>query len=242
MKDSTKTPEEALIRIFINGDFFSALLCSPRQTRELAIGWLFNQGYIESIEEVDSIETYDDSRDVKIGLSSYRYKNIDQSKLIRTVACMGGEISYSQFFADRPKLTNAFGLSLPALKSFMQKSISLASLYQETGGIHCASVASITENRILECFEDVGRHNAVDKIVGYLLMARQSFEDKTLLTSGRISSEMALKTAKAGIPIIATITTCTDLAVQIAENAGLTVISRTLSASPVIWCGKERII
>jgi len=82
----------------------------------------------------------------------------------------------------------------------------------------------------------------VDKIVGYLLMTRQSFEDKALLTSGRISSEMALKTAKASIPIIATITTCTDLAVRIAENAGLTVISRTLSTSPVIWCGEERII
>ncbi len=242
MSKYTKVPEESLIRIFVNGEFFSALLCSPRQTEELTVGWLFNQGYIESIEEVVSIQTCDDSKDVKISLASRSYETIGQDKLIRTVACMGGEISYSQFFANRRKLKDGPRSSLQALQCLMKETTTKASFYREKGGTHWASVVSITQDRVLECFEDVGRHNAVDKIVGRMMLTRQSFDDKALLTSGRISSEMALKAAKAQIPLIATITSCTDLAVQIAEDAGLTVVCRALSTSPMIWCGPQRII
>ena len=113
--------------------------------------------------------------------------------------------------------------------------------YKETGGIHCAGIASATDERILAVFEDVGRHNAFDKVIGRMLLAKLTPEEKVLLTSGRISSEMALKAAHSRIPVVATITTGTDLAVRIAEDAGITLVGRVLSASPLVLCGEQRI-
>ncbi len=241
MKDPNKTPEEALIRIFINGTFFSSLLCTPQNTKELTIGWLFNQGSIETMDEVASIETCDDFRDIKVRLTSNTYKEVDQGKVIRTVACMGGEISYNQFFKNRPKLNNELTITISDLKDLMKATLSKTPLYKESGGIHCAGLALPANKQIIAGFEDVGRHNAVDKVVGRMLLTGQTLSDKVLLTSGRISSEMALKAANSQIPIIATITACTDLAVNIAEAAGLTVVGRALSSSPTIWCGEQRI-
>jgi len=241
MKNTNKTPEEALIRIFINDAFFSSLLCTPQDTKELTIGWLFNQGNMESMAEVSSIETSDDSRDIKIGLTTDNYKETDRNNVIRTVACMGGEISFHQFFKNRTKLTTDLTVTMADLKDLMKASLSLTRLYKESGGIHCAALASPSDKQIVTGFEDVGRHNAVDKVIGSMLLNSRAMTDKVLLTSGRISSEMALKAANGKIPVIATITACTDLAVNIADAAGLTVVGRVLSASPKVWCGEERI-
>ena len=162
--------------------------------------------------------------------------------MIRTSACMGGEVSHEQFSRDTPKLNGGARVSLGTVKSLMKKTLTMASFYKETGGIHCAGIASATDERILAVFEDVGRHNAFDKAIGRMLLARLTPEEKVLLTSGRISSEMALKAAHGRIPVVATITTGTDLAARIAEDAGLTLVVRVLSASPIVLCGEERIV
>jgi FdhD protein len=242
MRTNRKPPQESLIRIFINGEFVSALLCTPKDLKDLAFGWLYNQGFIESVDDVVSLGACDDMRDIQIRLSNSAYKGKDRSQFVKTSACMGGEISYRQFFRDTPKLPAGPMVSIQVLKPLMKKALSMAHSYSETGGIHCAAIASVTNQQVLACFEDVGRHNALDKVIGSLLLARQDPEDKMLLTSGRISSEMVLKAAHSRIPLIGSITTCTDLAVRIAKDAGLTVVGRVLSASPVVWCGEQRII
>ena len=78
--------------------------------------------------------------------------------------------------------------------------------------------------------------------MGRMLLAHQSPDDKMLLTSGRISSEMALKAAHGKISIVASLTTCTNLAAQIAEEAGLTLVCRVLRAWPVVWCSAQRVV
>ena len=242
MKNKNQTPQESLVRIFINGEFFSSLLCTPKHVKELTIGWLFSQGYIESINEIASLGACEDMRDIQIQLSNGRYKERDRSQIIKTSACMGGEISYKQFFKDTPKLNSGPEVPLRDVRFLMKKTLSMTPSYKETGGIHCASIASVVDKQVLICFEDIGRHNAVDKVIGRMLLTGQASEDKLLLTSGRISSEMALKAAHSRIPIIASITTCTDLAVQIAEEADLTLIGRALSSSPIVWSGHKRIL
>lgn len=243
MKNKNQIPEEALVRVFINGEFFSSLLCTPKDVRELSIGWLFNQGYIESVSEICSLGACEDLRDIHIHLSNgSRYKERDGRQTIKTSACMGGEIPYEQFFKDRSKLNPGPPVPLREVKLLMKQTLSLTPSYRETGGIHCASLASLTDRQVLVCFEDIGRHNAVDKVIGRMLLAGQPPEDKLLLTSGRISSEMALKAAHSGIPVIASITTGTDLAVLIAEEAGLTLVARALSSSPIVLAGEERIL
>jgi FdhD protein len=242
MKNKNQTPQESLVRIFVNGEFFSSLLCTPRDVRELTVGWMFSQGHIESINEIAALGACEDMQDIHIQLSNGGYKERDRTQIIKTSACMGGEISYKQFFKDTPKLRRGPQVSLEDVRSLMKKTLSMTPSYKETGGIHCASLASVMDKQVIACFEDIGRHNAVDKMIGRMLLTGLAPEDKLLLTSGRISSEMVLKAAHSRIPIIATITTSTDLAVRIAEEADLTLVGRALSRSPIVWCGRKRIL
>jgi len=241
MKHKSQIPQESLVRIFMNGEFLSALLCTPRDVRELAVGWLFNEGYVQSIEDIGSLGACEDMRDVHVQVPNPRPVEKDRDQMIRTSACMGGEISLKQFGRDAERLNGGPIVSLELLKTLTKRTLALASSYKETGGIHCAGIASATEEKILAVFEDVGRHNAFDKVIGRMLLTKVSPEEKVLLTSGRISSEMALKAAHSRIPVVATITTGTDLAVRIAEDAGITLVVRALSASPLVLCGEQRI-
>jgi len=241
MKNKEQMPQESMVRIFMNGDFLSALLCTPRDVRELAVGWLFNEGYVQSIEDIGSLGACEDMRDVHVQVPNPRPVERDRDQMIRTSACMGGEISIKQLTRDTERLNGGPIVSLELLKTLTKRTLAAASSYKETGGIHCAGIASATDEKILAVFEDVGRHNAFDKVVGRMLLTKLSPEEKVLLTSGRISSEMALKAAHSRIPVVATITTGTDLAVRIAEDAGITLVGRVLSASPVVLCGEQRI-
>ena len=241
MKNKEQIPQESLVRIFMNGEFLSSLLCTPRDVKELALGWLFNEGYVQSIEDIGSLAACEDMRDVHVQVPNPGIVQKERDQMIRTSACMGGEISISQFTRDTQSLNGGPVVSLAHLKTLMKKTLTQASSYKETGGIHCAGIASATEERILAVFEDVGRHNAFDKVIGRMLLTKLTPEEKVLLTSGRISSEMALKAAHSRIPIVATITTGTDLAVRIAEDAGITLVVRACSASPLVLCGEQRI-
>jgi FdhD protein len=242
VKDRKKLPTESLVRIFVNGDFSGSLLCTPRDVKELAVGWLYNEGHIQSVNEIGSLAACEDIQDVHVNLTNGRKFEQSKDRKIRTSACMGGEMSFEQFRNDMPRLDGGPRVSLGCLKSLMKRTLALALFYRETGGVHCAALASAVGEKLLAVFEDVGRHNAFDKTIGRLLLARFPPEEKVLLTSGRISSEMALKAARSRIPIIATITTGTDLAVRIADDAGLTVVCRVLSASPMVCCGGQRIV
>lgn len=242
MKERRDVPQESLVRVFVNGDFLSSMLCTPRDVKELAVGWLYGQGHIRSLGEIASLAACEELRDVHVLLTNGHTVKENTGRMIRTSACMGGEISLEQFLRDMPRLNGGHCVSLAKLKSFMKKTLAAASAYKETGGIHCAGIASATDEKLLAVFEDVGRHNAFDKAIGRMLMTRLAPEEKILLTSGRISSEMALKAAHSRIPVVSTITTATDLAVRIAEDAGLTLVARVLSASPVVLCGEERIV
>jgi FdhD protein len=235
-------PQESLVRIFINGEFFSSILCTPSDLKELAVGWLFNQGYIESVSNIAVLGVCDDMRDISIQLANFRYRESEREQIIKTSACMGGEISYRQFFKDTPKLTGGPTVTIRLLKSLTKRALSMAHGYKATGGVHYAAIASSIGQQIDTFFEDVGRHTAVDKTMGRMLLAHQSPDDKMLLTSGRISSEMALKAAHGKISIVVSLTTCTNLAAQIAEEAGLTLVCRVLRAWPVVFGSAKRVV
>ena len=235
-------PQESLIRIFINGEFFSSILCTPSDLKELAVGWLFNQGYIESVSDIVVLGVCEDMRDISIQLTDSPYRESEREQNIKTSACMGGEISYQQFFKDTPKLTGGPSVTIRLLKSLTKKALSRAHCYKATGGVHYAAIASSVGQQIDTFFEDVGRHTAVDKAMGRMLLAHQSPDSKILITSGRISSEMAIKASQAKINIVTSLTTCTNLAAQIAEEARLTLVCRVLSARPVVWSGVQRIV
>lgn len=166
MKVKKLPPQESLIRIFVNGEFVSGLLCTSKDAKELAVGWLFDQGFIESIDDLSSLGACEKLTDVQVRLSNGQQARKKRNHVIRTSACMSGEIPYSQFLRGRPRVAGGPQVSLRVLKGLMKEALSMASSYKETGGIHCAAIASAMDEKILACFEDVGRHNAVDKAIG----------------------------------------------------------------------------
>jgi FdhD protein len=138
MRNRSQIPQESLVRIFMNGEFLSALLCTPRDVRELAVGWLFNEGYVQSIEDIGSLGACEDMRDVHVQVPNPRPVERDRDQMIRTSACMGGEISLKQFTRDTERLNGGPIVSLELLKTLTKRTLALASSYKETGGIHCA--------------------------------------------------------------------------------------------------------
>ncbi len=241
MKDRGNLPREALVRIYVNGEFLSSLLCTPSDLKELAVGWLYNEGLVQTIDEIASLAVNEDLQEIHVHLNTDRHIESSSERVIRTSACMGGKMSYRNFLRNSGKPKNGLVISLGTLKFLMRRTLVQASLYKATGGIHCTGIASV-DGESLSVFEDVGRHNAFDKAIGRMLLSRDTPERKVLLTSGRISSEMALKAARSEIPIVASISTGTDLAVTIAEDADLTVVGRVMSASPAVLCGEQRIL
>jgi FdhD protein len=114
-----------------------------------------------------------------------------------------------------------------------------ADQYRYTGGVHSAGLAAGDE-LVAHC-EDIGRHNAVDKVVGRALLAGVDFHATALLATGRLSSEMVWKAARAGVPVVTSLSIPTDLARDIAEAAGITLVGRILSARPWVYTYRERL-
>ena len=115
-----------------------------------------------------------------------------------------------------------------------------AELYKNHGGVHCAALSD--NNKILALMEDVGRHNAVDKVIGKGVLQGTVFSDSIIFTTGRISTDMVLKAVNAGIPIVVSRSIPTTMAYEIAEKLGITIVGRILSKQPALYTHEERIL
>lgn len=206
---------EEPLSIFINGRHFVTTMISPRMKKEFVIGQLFSEGIIREIEELESLQVEESIANVLI---SSPLKVLTVKKLI--VSGCGGGAS----FLDESKLPKVSSdLKIDASEVFEAvKSISGSDLHRITGGVHVVGLFD-KESRI--CLsEDIGRHNALDKVIGYGLTENIDFEKTFVASTGRISSEMALKCSAANIPILASRGATTSLAVELAEKTGLCII------------------
>lgn len=208
---------EKKIKIYINNEELVSLSASPSQIKELVVGFLMTEGILKGDWCPEKINIEENEKDiiVKVGLEGF----VSLAGKTITSGCMSS-VSFLNdvkgHIEDKVQIEPEKLFSL--FKIFQEKSI----LYRTTGCIHASAIAD--KNEILYIAEDVGRHNAVDKVIGWALLNKITFEGKIIIVSGRISSEMALKTAKWKIPIIVSRTAPTSLAVEISEKAGLTVI------------------
>ena len=117
--------------------------------------------------------------------------------------------------------------------SLLRHVLAHASEYKRTGGVHAAALTD--GSRLLFLSEDIGRHNAVDKIIGRGILAGMSFSNTQLLTTGRISSDIVMKTARAGIPVVISLSVATSLAVDLALRAGILLVGRGAYAAPILY-------
>jgi len=232
--------EERPLTIFLNGREIVTAMTIGDYPEYLALGFLRNQGMLRDGETVTGVDYDEDLETVVVrtdGETSYEEK---LKKKTRTSGCAVGTV-----FGDM--MEGLEGLTLPATQVRTSWLYALAetinrtpSLYLEAGAIH--GTVLCREDRPLVYMEDVGRHNAVDKIAGWMLAETVPADDKILYTTGRLTSEMVIKTALMGIPVLASRSGFTAWGVEIAQAVGLTLIGRMRGRRFVCLAGEERLV
>lgn len=212
------------LTIILDNQELVTLLCTPKDLKYLAIGFLASEGLIESKGEIKKI-VVDDRRGV-VRVETPGGKGVAQEALFKrmiTSGCGRGAAFYSA--ADttgQAKVKSEMKVSAGDVFARAREFQLRSQVYRATHGVHSAALCDA--KNILLFAEDIGRHNAIDKIFGQCLLEDVPLEDRMVITSGRMSSEVVLKVARRNIPIVISKAAPTDLAVEFAARLGVTLI------------------
>jgi len=239
-KTDLRVVEERPLTIFLNSQEIVTAMTIGDYPEELAIGYLLNQGMLRLDDHLTGAE-YDEDLEV-IVIRTERATDYEEKlkKKTRTSGCAVGTV-----FGDMMEALE--GLELPAatlraswLYALSKQINTVPSLYLEAGAIHGCVLCR--EDKPLVYMEDVGRHNAVDKIAGWMFKNGVSGGEYLLYTTGRLTSEMVIKTASMGIPILASRSGFTAWGVELAREVGLTLIGRMRGKRFMCLSGEDRIV
>ena len=208
---------EAKIRISVNDKETIRLYCTPLRIRELVVGLLLTEGILKGGFCADKI-TIDYGDEITVNVPAEGDVFIEG--MVITSGCIGGITFTGKTYPE--KISDDCVFEAGEIRSVFRDFQQRAELFRLTGCVHGAALSDGRE--ILVFAEDIGRHNAVDKVVGHCILENVPFAGKMVLVSGRLSSEMVSKCARWSVPVIASRTAPTDLAVDIAEKSGITLI------------------
>lgn len=232
--------EERLLTIFLNDQEIVTAMTIGDHPEYLALGFLLNQGMLKRGDPVASVEFDEWEETVVVRTAAATDFTEKVQKKTRTSGCAVGTV-----FGD--VMEGLAQLTLPPttvrtswLYALAREINTTPSLYLEAGAIHGTVLCQ--EDRPLVFMEDVGRHNAVDKIAGFMFRHDISADDKILYTTGRLTSEMVIKCATMGIPVLASRSGFTAWGVEIARQVGLTLIGRMRGKRFVCLSGEERLV
>jgi FdhD protein len=221
---------EEPLEIRINGEPFQVLMRLPGWEKELALGFLYTEGIVRDLAEVTTVHFCGTGTDPLLP------PNVVDVILTETALARRGrrhlEVSYSscglcakeavsEICQTVPKVSSRLTIPVAALLSLMGRLQESQAIFQETGGTHAVALAS-PDGRVFIPAEDVGRHNAMDKVIGRAVLTGQDLTGLVALLSGRLSFEMALKAIRAGIPILAAVSAPTSMALELAQELELT--------------------
>lgn len=212
------------LTIILNNQELATLLCSPTNPEYLAIGFLFSEGLLKGKGEIRKIMV-DDQRGV-VRVEADSDEEFARDALCRrfiTSGCGRGTSFYSAVDVQgHVKVQSPLKISTLEIVALVNEFQSRSQIYRATGGVHSAALCDT--KHILVFNEDIGRHNAVDKVLGECILNDISTDDRVIITSGRISSEILLKVAKRNMPMIISKSAPTNLGVKLADDLGITLV------------------
>lgn len=211
---------EKELHIFVNGAPLITASIAPAMEREFVNGYLFGQGFINSMEEISSIAIEDNA--AKVTLKDVGKVSLSAEKANYRIVSGGGRAAYSDD-TSLPEIRASIKIDKKAVFRAMNTLFEKADMYRETEGVHAAGLFTAEAGPIC-IVEDIGRHNTLDKVIGYGLINNIDFDNTFLVSTGRMASEMATKICRAGIPVVATKTAVTDKGLEIGSKCGLTII------------------
>ena len=238
---TTSVTVERPLTLYLNGQEIVTMMTIGDYPEYLAVGYLVNQNMLRPDDEITGVE-YDDDIDTVV-VRTVRETDFEDKlkKKTLTSGCAQGTV-----FGDvmesigKVRLPEDAVLRTSWLYALLKKINTAPSLYLEAGAIHGCVLCR--EDRPLIYMEDVGRHNAVDKIAGYMYQEGMAGADKIFYTTGRLTSEMVIKTVQMGIPILVSRSGFTAWGVELARETGLALIGRARGKRFIALAGEHRIV
>ena len=232
---------ETPLEIIINREKHVLIMCSPEFTRELVVGFLFTESFISKASEVKSClisqsEKGDGEQviEARVTIPSDATSGMgDKGRRVSYSSCgICGKENYYDLKSGLGRVKSRQRFSMDILKKLPRKLEDLQRLYQKTGGAHAATLFDARGEPVFHC-EDMGRHNALDKVIGHALINGIKSEDKVLVSSGRASLEMILKTARAGFPVFVAMSRPTSRAVEAAKFYNITLLDMAKNSNRI---------
>lgn len=236
--------EEVPLQLFVNSNFWATLLCSPTNLKELAVGHLLSEGILKSTDEIAEV----DLKEAEITCNVKLKPNInaaDRVKLSRlhqrviSSAC-GAGLPY-QYKGKTPNVKSNLSVKAQVIFDSVSQLNFKAEGFRQTGGLHVAAIYQ-HDGSVVALAEDVGRHNAVDKVIGMAAFKGTDFACCFVAISGRMSGDVAFKAAKVGIPIVASLSAALSSGISIAEESNLTLVGFVRGKRMNIYTVPTRII
>ena len=238
---TTSVVTEKPLTVFLNGQEIVTLMTIGDEPELLAVGFLLNQNMLRLGDKISGIE-YEDDLDVVVVRTNREtdFEKVLKKKTITSGCAQGTVFGDLMDKLSSISLSSSDRLRTSWLYELSKKINNTPSLYLEAGAIHGCVLCK--QNHPLIYMEDVGRHNAIDKIAGYMFLNNIEPIDKIFYTTGRLTSEMVIKTVQMRIPILVSRSGFTAWGVELAREAGLTLVGRAKGRRFIVLSGTERII
>jgi FdhD protein len=247
---------EEPLSVEVNGGRVAVLMRLPGHEKELGVGFCISEGIIAGFESVltvhhcgrglpDPIGSDADQAEsrnrVQIHARPEAVRFDAQADVVRLIRTGCGAVDVAEVADDLPKLNSDFRVPVATLLGLNAAMRQAQDLYKLSGGVHAAALFDAAGS-LLTLQEDIGRHNAIDKVIGYCLLRGIPLRDRILVGTGRASHDMVTKSLRAGIPIIVSISAATVLAAQIAQDRGATLIGYLRGGRMSVYTHPWRIV
>jgi FdhD protein len=233
---------EKRLKIFSNDKEILSLLCTPTMVKELVVGFALSEGLLKGSDNsemqqiwcAERIEIFWRNEDIDVHLP------VETPEAVATLTSGCGRGVSFTFNEEFPLIHDNFKVSINTIFELYRGFQKRSELFRTTGGAHIAALCD--EKGIIVFAEDIGRHNAVDKIIGYAFLENIPMQGKIMLLSGRLSSEIATKAVRASVPILVSRAAPTDMAVELSKRSNITLIGFLRGQRLNVYSGLERII
>jgi FdhD protein len=232
-----ETIVETPVSLTVNGEVWLTFMCTPVNLEAMAVGFLFNEGILERMDEVVDVRVCEHGDNVDVWLN----RTVEQPKSWRrTSGCSGGLTAVETL----ARVDVSFNPDAPSFEpeiigNLVEMLFTSQELYRETGGVHTSALSD--GEKIVFSAEDIGRHNTLDKIAGLCVMNNVFPETRILISTGRISSEMLQKAARLNAPILISRTSPSSLSIEMAELYGITLIGYARRHRFNVYTNRQRI-
>ena len=242
-KTKDNVAQESPLHVFLNRTHYATIFCSPSKLKELGLGHVFSEGIVRSMEEVEMISLEEEGV-CRIKLT----RTVDLEKRLKLLNHLS-RVILSACGGDRPhkpserlaKIKSDLKIKATTILDCTIRLNFAANIFRKTGGVHAASIHK-SEGDLVAFAEDVGRHNAVDKVIGTAVISNTDFRKCFLTLTGRLTSDIVVKAARVGVPVVSSLAAAIDSGIAVAQDTNLTLVGFARGKRMNVYSFPERIL